>query len=141
MVIIPDPSLTRFFFSAEIIRSAASCMDAVGGRKVSPYGCATIMLLCYALQVRTAEDVCPYGLCLFRCLWVGVASRRDARQCHTDCASFVAVRWVLLHGGTRGPALRVCASFGALRWVMPFGGTRGPALRVCASFVVVGSAF
>ena len=88
MVIIPDPSLTRFFFSAEIIRSAASCMDAVGGRKVSPYGCATIMLLCYALQVRTAEDVCPYGLCLFRCVVVGNAFRRDARPRPT-----VVPRW------------------------------------------------
>ena len=42
--------------------------------------CATLMLLCFMYCLfRTAEDVCPYDLCLFCCLVVGIAFRRDAR--------------------------------------------------------------
>ena len=95
------------------------CCVAVGDAfrrdaRPRPTVCATIMLLCYALQVRTAEDVCPYGLC------------------HVD-----ALRCGLPFGGTRGTRPTDCSSFVALRWGLPFGGTRGLALRLCRNNAVV----
>ena len=52
--------------------------------------CATLMLLCFMYCLfRTAEDVCPYDLYLFRCLAVSIAFRRDVKPRPTGCAALV----------------------------------------------------
>ena len=66
--------------------------------------CATLMLLCFMYCLfRTAEDVCPYDLCLFRCLVVDIALRRDARPRPTGlCRVSAVVFYVLPFSDSRG---------------------------------------
>ena len=76
------------------------------------------LMHCGGCCLSAGREAPPYGLCLFRCIVVGNAFRRDARDSHTHCASFGALWWVLPFGGTRGPALRVCTAIMPLCYVI-----------------------
>ena len=65
------------------------------------------LMHCGGECLSAGREAPPYGLCLFWCIAVGNAFRRDAWQRPTDCASFGALRWVMPFGGTRGSALRI----------------------------------